>query len=116
MTWTSPASTYAATPREVVVAVSGEIDLAKHQQLADSLETAVKTAYAELIKKVVVDLSQTSFLDSGGIRALVNGRQAADAAGIEYLVTGYSGMVHTVLEVTGVLAFLTQQTAKPQAV
>jgi len=94
-------------PDEVVVAVSGEIDLAKHGELLSALETAVKKADIDVARRVVVDLSQTSFLDSGGIRTLVHGRQAADAMGIEYLVIGASGIVHTVLEVTGVLAFLT---------
>ena len=94
--------------REVVVAVSGEIDLATHDWLLDTLETAVKKADAEVAKKVVVDLSQTSFLDSGGIHLLVHGRQTADAVGVEYQVIGASGIVRTVLEITGVLAFLTR--------
>ena len=57
---------------EIVVAVTGEIDLAKHQALTDAVEKAVKMADVNAVKSVVIDLSQTSFLDSGGIRALVH--------------------------------------------
>lgn len=93
-------------PRQVVVAVYGEIDISVHDKLLDVLQSAVKIAD---VTKVVVDLSGTSFLDSGGIGVLVQGRQAADLLGIEYLVTGVTGMVHRVLEVTGVLTLLTHQ-------
>ncbi len=103
---------HADHPHEVVVAVAGEVDLAKHQEFLGALETAVKKAGVDVPKRVVVDLSQTTFLDSGGIRALIDGRQAADGAGVEFVVTGVSGMVHTVLEVTGVLTFLAQDSGK----
>ena len=90
---------------QVTVAVSGEVDLAVHDQLADTLK-AIASGGA---KRVLVDLSKTSFLDSGGIRALITGLHAAHAHQAEYTVTGAAGIVRQVLEVTGVLAALTGQ-------
>ena len=102
-------------PRGVVVAVSGEVDMSVHDKLLDTLQSAVKIADVEDVKKVVVDLSQTSLLDSVGIRVLIQGRKAADLLGVEYLVTGATGLVHRVLDITGVLTFLTQgQLSGPQ--
>lgn len=93
-------------PRGVVVAVAGEVDMSVHEQLLDSLRTAVEVADVGTVRKVVVDLSQTSFLDSVGIRVLIQGRRAADLLGIEYFVAGAEGMVARVLDITGVVPFL----------
>ncbi len=98
----------------IVVAVSGEVDLAVHDSLLESLQSAIKTADRDGVGKVVVDLSPTSFLDSTGIRVLVKGRDAAIAAGIDFSVTGAGGLVRKVLEVTGVLAALTGDGRRPQ--
>jgi anti-sigma B factor antagonist len=96
-------------PRGVVVAVSGEVDISIHDKLLDTVQSAVKIADVEDVRKVVVDLSHTSFLDSVGIRVLIQGRKAADLLGIEYLVTGATGLVHRVLDITGVLTYLTDR-------
>jgi anti-sigma B factor antagonist len=100
-------------PRGVVVAVSGEVDMSAHGNLLDALQSAVKLADLEDVKKVVVDLSQTSYLDSGGISVLIKGRKAADHLHIEYLVTGATGLVHRVLDITGLLPFLTSEQPGP---
>jgi anti-anti-sigma factor len=82
-----------------VVVVRGEIDMAVEDRFTAALRDAVSRADGGL---VVVDLTQTSFLDSTGIRALVDGLHAANAAGTGFRVVGVSGMVRRVLEVTGV--------------
>lgn len=93
-------------PQRVVVAVVGEVDLATR----DRLHTAIVRAISEAGPghKIIVDLSQTTFLDSTGISVLVRGREAAEAASSHYSITGATGMVRQVLELTGVLAALTQ--------
>ncbi len=95
--------------RAVVVAVSGEIDLALHDLLLDTLQSAVKVADVEGVGGVEVDLSHTSFMDSTGIRVLMDGYSAAAAAGVGFSVTGVSGLIRKVLEITGVLSVLTGQ-------
>ena len=53
--------------------------------------------------ELVVDLSQVTFLDSTGIRALVDAEQALARRGGRLVVRGASGVVRRCLDVTGVL-------------
>jgi anti-anti-sigma factor len=89
--------------QSVVVAVSGEIDLAVHDELLSVIRAAVGLPG---VTRIVVDLSQTSFMDASGIRALLAGREAARTAGVGYRVVGIAGKVRWVLEVTGVVEAL----------
>jgi anti-sigma B factor antagonist len=93
-------------PQRVVVAVVGEIDLATRDKLESAIVTAIGVAGSD--HKVIVDLAQTTFLDSTGIAVLVRGREAAAEANTHYSINGAYGMVRHVLELTGVLAVLTQ--------
>ncbi|WP_020522866.1 STAS domain-containing protein [Catelliglobosispora koreensis] len=89
---------------KVVVSVSGEIDLAVHDLLTEKIDSAVKMTTEG---PVVIDLSKTTFLDSSGIRVLIEGLEAARHRELSYHVTGVTGIVHRVMEVTGVLEVLT---------
>jgi stage II sporulation protein AA (anti-sigma F factor antagonist) len=90
-------------PSEAIVTVVGEIDLATRDQLCVSLHTATAVPG---VKKIVVDLTQTRFMDASAIRSLVHGHQAARAAGIAYHIAGANGPVRRVLEITGALDLL----------
>jgi anti-sigma B factor antagonist len=90
-------------PSEAVVTVYGEVDLATREQLRESLQAATA---APGVRKIVVDLTQTRFMDSSGIHTLVRGYEEARKAGIDYYITGANGRVHRVLELTGVLDLL----------
>lgn len=81
----------------VVVAVSGEIDLALRAQLVGSLRAA---AGIPGVKTVVVDLTHTSFMDASGIGALVIGREVARTAGVVYRVVGAAGQVRQLSKLT----------------
>jgi anti-sigma B factor antagonist len=96
---------------KVTVWVSGEIDMAGQQQLTEAL---CKAAAVAACGQVLVDLSQTSFIDSSGLAALIDGMRAAQQAGATYRVTGTAGLVRQVLEVTGTLGALTGETAGPK--
>ena len=76
-----------------IVRVSGEVDLASHEQLTDRLREA-----AAANGPVVVDLSRCSFIDSSGIRALLLGEREAD----RFALAGAGEQVKRVLEMTGV--------------
>jgi anti-sigma B factor antagonist len=86
----------------VVVALQGQVDLATAPQLAQAVAGATKQGS----DAVVVDLTDVDFLDSAGVRALVESAQAAATAGVAVTVTGASGWVARVLEITGVAEFL----------
>jgi anti-anti-sigma factor len=53
------------------------------------------------VDDLVVDLDRVEFLDCWGIGALVDGRNAADAAGRRFQLQNPRGMVATILQLTG---------------
>ncbi|WP_246158780.1 STAS domain-containing protein [Catellatospora sichuanensis] len=91
-------------PSSAVVAVSGEVDLAVRDDLLDTLHATIHTPG---VTKVVVDLSQVSFLDSTGLHVLLTARASALGSGIDFTVAGATGIVQRVLTITGVLKLLT---------
>lgn len=91
-------------PRQPVVSVSGEIDLAVRDDL---LNTLTATIGAAGVAKVVVDLSRVSFMDSTGLHVLLAARDRAHGSGVGFTVVGATGIVRRVLAVTGVLELLT---------
>jgi anti-anti-sigma factor len=85
------------------VSVAGDVDLATVGQLDREIETAVD---ADETTNIVVDLAEVAFLDSSGIASLLKGRRLADGLGKPYRITGASGLVREVLDLTGVWAHL----------
>ncbi len=85
----------------LVVAVSGDCDLACRHQLTAALQAAVTQAPA-----VAVDLSGVRFLDSSGVHCLVVGYQKAVAEDKVLYVTGATGIVAHVLDLTGMARLL----------
>lgn len=86
----------------VTVAPSGQIDLATAPQLAAALAEARR----EGVTAIVVDLAAVDFLDSAGVRVLVQASREAAEAGATLYLDGAEGWVARVLEITGVAEFL----------
>jgi anti-anti-sigma factor len=87
----------------VVLAVSGEIDLAVHARLVSSVRAAASLPGVE---RIIVDLTHASFLDASGISALLIGRAAAHSVGVAYQVVGMAGQVRQLLEMTQMIGVL----------
>ena len=81
-------------PTQIVIAVTGEVDMASAPELAGCL-----LAHTE--RDVIVDLSGVDFLDSTGISALVAGYNALRDAGHTLRTTGEQAHVQKLLELTG---------------
>lgn len=81
----------------LVVSLSGECDLSVRADLASALADAVNRSGT-----VVVDLSELTFLDSGGIHEIVTAYHAARGRGGRLYLRNASGVVEAVLEVTGI--------------
>ena len=79
------------------VAVSGELDLAGVDALSDALDEAVEHA-SEIL---VVDLNETTFIDSTGLHALIRCERRATAAGLGVVVIGACPQVRRVFEIAG---------------
>jgi len=79
-----------------VLAVSGEVDLAIADRLAEEL-AAVLTA-----GDAVVDLSAVGFIDSSGVRELLRANQRAAETGSALVLRTPSTACRRVLEISGV--------------
>lgn len=80
------------------LAVAGELELAT----APQLRTAIGTLLGTGCRHVVVDLSETTFLDSTGLGALVWAAHRVRSAGGDFSVVRPNRAIVPTLEVTGV--------------
>jgi anti-sigma B factor antagonist len=83
--------------------LAGEFDLASADELRQALRQAIET---DKTAQIYIDLARTTFIDSQTVAALVWGHDAACKAGSRLTVLHPHGLVHKVLEVTGVLEHL----------
>jgi anti-sigma B factor antagonist len=90
----------------VTVAVSGEVDLATAPVLDREIKTAITSSD---VAEVIVDLSEVGFLDSSGIKALVEGRKLADSYDVLFSASGAQGLVRQVLDLAGLWEHLSRQ-------
>jgi anti-anti-sigma factor len=89
----------AASAPGTLVALDGEIDLDAvprvHAQIKAALAAATSTG------AVTFDLSECTFLDSSGLKALVSAVRAVEASERTARVVGARGVVLRVLQLTG---------------
>ena len=81
------------------VALRGEVDAGTAHKLADTLDALVDDG----AKLVVLDASDVEFLDSSGLRVIVNTGIKLSNVGGRLLIEGMSGAVQRVLEVSGLI-------------
>ncbi|MEU4626694.1 STAS domain-containing protein [Actinoplanes sp. NPDC023801] len=85
----------------ITVTLAGECDLSSRDHLTAVLLDAVQRA-----KAVFVDLASLTFIDSSGVHSLVTAHHAAKHTGGRIYVTGATGPVAAVLELTGLDSLL----------
>ena len=78
------------------LAVSGEIDAHSAPVLAEHLEGCLAAE-----SDVVVDLAAVTFIDSSGLRVLIDAKQRCDAASNDLVLRSPSHSVVRLLEVAG---------------
>jgi anti-sigma B factor antagonist len=81
----------------VVVAPSGEIDLAS----ADRLRGGLVAAESNVDKGMVIDLRGVAFIDSTGIGELVACQRRCHGAGVDLAFVVPDGTIRKILHVTG---------------
>ena len=84
-------------PGGLMLAVSGELDLATAPALRERLSAAVDSG----MTRVVVDLRDVTFMDSIGLAAVVHARSRLRADGRLALVVAPDSYAQLVLEITG---------------
>ena len=97
-------------PAVHVLHVVGELDTMTAPLLAVRL-----AEQQSAVSKLVVDLSEVSFLGSAGLAALVEARDAADRRGGQLLVVPGSRIAKRALEATGLLSLFTVADDVPEA-
>jgi len=90
--------------------LSGELDLA----VAAGLEATIRDLCGEGVSGIELDLSQLTFMDSSGLRALLNAQELCAKHGYDFLVTPGSGQVQRLLELTGTTDVLPLADAPPR--
>ena len=78
-------------PDAVVLVASGELDIMGAPRLAEALPAGGETA-------VIIDLAAVEFMDSSGLRSLLEARKAAADAGRPFALARPSAAVARVLE------------------
>ena len=87
-----------------VMRLSGEFDMAG----CEDFETAVRTLGQDGLRQVVIDLADLTFIDSSGIRALLDSKRRAEEQGMALVVrVPEAGQVRQVLELTGLESHFT---------
>jgi anti-anti-sigma factor len=83
----------------VTVRLSGEFDMAGCQDF----EAAMRALSGNRPRELVIDIADLTFIDSSGIRALIESKHRAENEGLALLVrVPEKGQVRQVLELTGV--------------
>ena len=89
--------TVAGHDDHVRLVLTGDVDFAAHPALTERIGTLVAGG-----RPVVVDCAGVTFLDSMGLRALVDGLRAARAGGVGFELANPSQPVRRVLELSGI--------------
>jgi anti-anti-sigma factor len=74
---------------DVLLVVTGEIDLSTAQQFRRELSDLIAAAHSPAF----VDLSAVVFMDSTGLNALMDASRAAEATGVGFVVVAPRGRV-----------------------
>ncbi|MEV4534275.1 STAS domain-containing protein [Asanoa sp. NPDC049518] len=84
--------------KETVIRLRGDVDLDTHLEVERTIVAALKTG----ADSVVVDLSEVPFLDSSGVRALLQARNEALRLEVRLTVRDPQPIVAQVLRLTQV--------------
>jgi anti-anti-sigma factor len=95
--------------RSARIALYGEFDIASAAAASHTLEELLSRG----LDAVIVDLSGLDFMDSTGVKFLVDGRETARARGVKLSLVHGSDPVKRVLTVSGVTALFEDVDSRP---
>lgn len=95
---------------EVVVTVLGEIDMATGPLLSECLAAAIPDA----TRRLVIDLSGTTFIDSTGLALFVRAQQQLRHRGAELILRAPQAAARQVLAISGLDTVMTIQASAPR--
>lgn len=83
-------------PDGIVLAPSGEIDLARSPAMRAQVAEAMKRSP----KRLVIDLAGVPYMDSSGVATLVEALQSTRKIGAKLLLCGLTPRVRSILEIS----------------
>ena len=92
-------------PSVWIVRVRGELDTTT----APQLEARLREVEGQGPALVILDLEATAFIDSSGLRVLVEGDRRMRANGAELVIEGMSAAARRILEISGLLTRLARR-------
>ena len=96
-----------------VVEVAGSVRLVLRGELDAASAPAADRALLELLEggsgRITVDLRELDFMDSTGVKFLIDGRDAARERGVQIALVYDEGVVERVLTVSGVATLFERQ-------
>jgi anti-sigma B factor antagonist len=96
-----------------VIEVSGSARLLLRGELDTASAPAANRALLELLERgfdrVILDLRELDFMDSMGVKLLIDGRDTAEQLGVEMALAYGEGVVERVLTVSGVARLFERQ-------
>jgi anti-sigma B factor antagonist len=88
-----------------VLEVRGELDIAT----APELTRAVRAVFDQGTPRLIIDLTNCTFIDSSGMSKLVQAHLTGKALGTKITIRGAIGNARRALEVCGLITLLEQQ-------
>lgn len=90
----SPATSVLHQDRANVLAIEGDIDLHISPDVTESLNAMIK----KKPERIVIDLSQATYIDSAGVAALILAMRDVKAYGGRFFLSGVQETIRLVLE------------------
>jgi len=90
----SPATPVLSQDRPNVLPLEGDIDLHVSPLVTESLNAMIK----KKPKRIVIDLSAATFIDSAGVAALIVAMQEVEAYGGEFFLAGLQETLRSIFE------------------
>jgi anti-sigma B factor antagonist len=82
--------------RPDVLALKGEIDL----HVSPSVTASLNTMIEKKPRRLVVDLSEVTYIDSAGLAALIEAMQKVEGYGGKFLLAGLQETVRSIFEIS----------------
>ena len=92
----SPAGRMPRKDRADVLPFKGEIDL----HVSPSVTASLNAVIEKKPRRLVVDLSDVTYIDSAGLAALIQGMQKVEAYGGKFLLAGLQETVRSIFEIS----------------
>lgn len=103
---TDPAAPISITATDSGLRVAGEIDAHTAPLIADAIDAAPH-------ERLIVDLADVEFVDSSGLRVLIDAHQRRAADDRSIVLANPSAVVRRLFEIAGVEAYLEISEAPP---